>query len=76
MNFKFIRKGVAIATLVSVILAPAKQALAAEEATMPKNAEQQQNSEVEIDKRNNIDKIIKLVNVEEIRFIKKVIKPF
>lgn len=76
MNFKFAKKGIAIATLVGAVLIPTEQIFAAngvsffgltkEETQIDKNC--LKNAVVEIQKQGNTDKTIKVSSVEEIQF--------
>lgn len=78
MNFKFVRKGIVIATLVGVVLIPAKQIAAAEGTSLLGLAKQESDSQIdqncllnavaEIQKQENTEKTIKIESVEEIQF--------
>lgn len=81
MNFKFVRKGIVIATLVGVVLIPAEQIAAAEGTSLLGLAKQESDSQIdqncllnavaEIQKQDNSEKTIKIESVEEIQFSAK-----
>lgn len=78
MNFKFVKRGITIATLVGAILIPAKQIAAAEGTSLFGVAKQENTSQIdqnclinavaEIQKQENTEKTIKIESVEEIQF--------
>lgn len=78
MNFKFVKKGIAIATLAGAVLIPAEQILAAdgngffgfikEEKDNKIDRNCLKNAVVEIQKQGNTEKTIKVASVEEIQF--------
>ena len=78
MNFKFVKRGITIATLVGAILIPAKQIAAAEGTSLFGVAKQENASQIdqnclinavaEIQKQENTEKTIKIESVEEIQF--------
>lgn len=81
MNFKFVRKGIVIATLASVLFVPAQQIAAADGAGLLGLTKQEKSTEIdqnclvnavaEIQKQNT-EQTIKIESVEEIQFNDKV----
>lgn len=81
MNFKFVRKGIIVATLVGAFLIPVEQIAAAEGTSLFGLAKQESESQIdqncllnavtEIQKQENIDKTIKLSSAEENQFTTK-----
>lgn len=82
MNFKFVKKGIVIATVVGAILIPVEQIAAAEGTSLFGVANQQKTSQIdkncllnavaEIQKQDNLEKAIKIESVEEIQFKTKI----
>ncbi len=78
MNFKFVKKGILIATVVGAILIPAEQIAAAEGTSLFGGAKQENRSQIdqncllnavaEIQKQDSSEKTIKIESVEEIQF--------
>lgn len=77
MNFKFVKKGILVATLVGAILIPAEQIAAAEGTSLFGVAKQENTSQIdqncllnaaaEIQKQDSSEKTIKIESVEEIQ---------
>lgn len=82
MNFKFVKKGIVIATIAGAILIPVEQIAAAEGTSLFGVAKQEKLSQIdqnclinavaEIQKQENTEKTIKIESVEEIQFREKV----
>lgn len=81
MDFKFVKRGIVIATLVGSVLIPVEQ-IAAAEGTSLFGAKKQENASqidqnclinavAEIQKQDNIEKTIKIESVEQIQFNEK-----
>ena len=78
MDFKFVKKGIVIATLVGVILIPAEQIAAAEGTSLLGIGKEEKSSQIdqnclmnavaEIQKQENTEKTIKIDSIEEIQF--------
>ena len=78
MDFKFVKKGIVIATLVGAALIPAKQIAAAEGTSLFGLAKEEKKSQIdqnclmnavaEIQKQETTDKSIKIDSIEEIQF--------
>lgn len=81
MNFKFVKRGIAIATVIGAVLIPAKQIAAAEGTSLFGMAKQEKTSQIdqnclinavaEIQKQENTEKTIKIESIEEIQFNEK-----
>ena len=81
MDFKFVKKGIVIATLVGAVLIPVEQIAAAEGTSLFGVAKEEKanqinqngllNAAAEIQKQDNIEKTIKIESVEEIQFNQK-----
>ena len=81
MNFKFVKKGIVIATLLGAIIVPVEQIAAAEGTSLFGVAKEEKVSQInqngllnaaaEIQKQDNIEKTIKIESVEEIQFNQK-----
>ena len=81
MNFKFVKKGIVIATLLGAIFVPVEQIAAAEGTSLFGVAKEEKVSQInqngllnaaaEIQKQDNIEKTIKIESVEEIQFNQK-----
>ena len=78
MDFKFVKKGIVIATLVGAVLIPVEQIAAAEGTNLFELAKEEKTSQIdqnclmnavaEIQKQENTDKTIKIETIEEIQF--------
>ena len=78
MNFKFVKRGILIATIMSSILIPSEQVAAAEGTILLGGTQQEKviqiepnclvKSVAEIQKQENIEKTIKIKSLEEIQF--------
>ena len=78
MNFKFVRRGIVIATVIGAILIPVQQIAAAEGTSLFGMAKQENTSQIdqnclinavaEIQKQENTEKTIKIESIEEIQF--------
>ena len=78
MDFKFVKKGIVIATLVGAIIIPVEQIAAAEGTSLFGVAKEEKanqmnyngllNAAAEIQKQDNIEKTIKIESIEEIQF--------
>ena len=81
MNFKFVKKGIVIATLLGAIIIPVEKIAAAEGTSLFGVAKEEKanqinqngllNAAAEIQKQDNIEKTIKIESVEEIQFHQK-----
>ncbi len=81
MNFKFVKKGIVIATLLGAVIIPVEQIAAAEGTSLFGVAKEEKanqinqngllNAAAEIQKQDNIEKTIKIESVEEIQFNQK-----
>lgn len=81
MNFKFVKKGIVITTLLGAIIVPVEQIAAAEGTSLFGVAKEEKVSQInqngllnaaaEIQKQDNIEKTIKIESVEEIQFNQK-----
>ena len=81
MNFKFVKKGIIIATILGAIIVPVEQIAAAEGTSLFGVAKEEKanqinqngllNAAAEIQKQDNIEKTIKIESVEEIQFNQK-----
>ena len=81
MNFKFVKKGIIIATILGAIIIPVEQIAAAEGTSLFGVAKEEKTSQInqngllnaaaEIQKQDNIEKTIKIESVEEIQFNQK-----
>ena len=81
MDFKFVKKGIVIATLLGAIIIPVEQIAAAEGTSLFGVAKEEKVSQInhngllnaaaEIQKQDNIEKTIKIESVEEIQFHQK-----
>ena len=78
MDFKFVKRGIVVATLVGAVLIPAEQIAAAEGTNLFGLAKEEQASQIdqnclihavaEIQKQENTEKTIKIESIEEIQF--------
>ena len=78
MDFKFVKKGIVIATLIGAVLIPVEQIAAAEGTNLFELAKEEKASQIdqnclmnavaEIQKQENTDKTIKIDTIEEIQF--------
>ncbi len=78
MDFKFVKKGIVIATVVGAVLIPVEQIAAAEGTSLFGLAKEEKTSKIdqnclmnavaEIQKQENTDKTIKIESIEEIQF--------
>ena len=78
MDFKFVKRGIVIATLAGAVLIPVEQIAAAEGTSLFGLAKEEKTSQIdqnclmnavaEIQKQENTDKTIKIDSIEEIQF--------